>query len=427
MPFALVGLALVACTGELSFEEPDDGLLIGKGVQVGDRVIRIGAINDETGPGSAIGVPFAAGKRVLAARINAGDSGLLPDGWTVTLVEHDAASDRDRVTEAFRTLKDDVLFLGTSFGTSSTIALRDQLQKNSMVAFPASLSSEMAKHPYTPPLGASYKAEARRALDFMVDRAGGVDKLKIGIVHAEDEYGADAVSGFVAAAKQYGMPITTQLPLPTTGGDIPGTVQALDEAGVTHVMLAVLPDTTSGLLGAASQAEYAPTWVGATPAWVDTFFDDGATRAAFSNYHQANSLPYWGEDVPGMEDLAAAWKAHANGAPSGFYALLSYAQGLAAIAGAKRAIESGDLTREGYYRALTSLRAFDGGGLVRPIDLSSRPYALTEEVRILTPDFEGRTWTVAMDYARPGAPPRVRPGQEAMDDANAAHPPGEGL
>lgn len=426
MRIAIVALATMACTGDLSFEEPEAPLLVDHGVDREARVIRVGVINDESGPGAAIGGPFAMGKRVLAAQANAPGSGLLPDGWTIRLEEQDASSDPARVEAAFDALEPNVLFLGTSFGTANTVALRDKLEKHTLVAFPASLSSEMAKHPFTPPLGASYKAEARRGLDFMVDRAGGVDKLKVGILHRDDAYGADALAGFVAAAKQYGMPVTVQQALPTSEPDLGTAIQGLRDKGVTHVFLAGLPDTTSRLLVAARDAEYAPTWVGATPAWVDSFFAGAVPSEVFATYHQANSLPFWGEDVPGMSDVVAAWKAHADGVPTGFYAMLSYAQGLAAMAAVRRAVDAGDLTREGYYKALTSLRAFDGGGLVRPVDLSSRPYSLTEEVRILTPDFAKRTWTVSMNYASPGAPPRERPGQEAMDDMNAAYPPGEG-
>ena len=59
------------------------------GVDLERKLLRIGALNDESGPVAAIGRPYALGKRLLAAEINAGDSGLLPDGWTVELVERD--------------------------------------------------------------------------------------------------------------------------------------------------------------------------------------------------------------------------------------------------------------------------------------------------------------------------------------------------
>ena len=47
-----------------------------------------------------------------------------------------------------------------------------------MVAFPASLSSAMAGSEWTPPVGTPYKHEAMRAVDYMVESAGGADKVK---------------------------------------------------------------------------------------------------------------------------------------------------------------------------------------------------------------------------------------------------------
>ena len=56
-----------------------------KGVDVSAKLIKIGILNDESGAAAVIGRPFGAGKRILAAQINAGKSGLLPEGWKVEL------------------------------------------------------------------------------------------------------------------------------------------------------------------------------------------------------------------------------------------------------------------------------------------------------------------------------------------------------
>ena len=58
-----------------------------RGVDMEKKVIRIGMLNDESGPAAIIGKPFAVGKRILAQQVNEGGSGLLPDGWTIELVE----------------------------------------------------------------------------------------------------------------------------------------------------------------------------------------------------------------------------------------------------------------------------------------------------------------------------------------------------
>ena len=430
IPFAMLAISLAACSGEATQEAADVGIKHDKGVDVENQVIKIGALDDMSGPAAAIGRHFASGKRLLAARINAGNSGLLPEGWTVELIERDHGYNPQQSVQYYDQISNDVLFIGTSFGTPNTLPLQPKLEEDGLIAFPASLSSKMAEHPNTPPLAASYMTEAKRAADFIVEKAEGAANAKLGIVYQQDDYGKDGLMGLQAAAKAYGAEIVSEQTVSPGQSDMTAVITSLKEAGATHVVLAVLPSSAGPVLGTAAKLEYTPMWVGLTPAWIDAFFTEQSPlpSAVFANYYQANSLPYWGEDLPGMSDFVATWNAHGGQEKMGkdFYILLSYIQGLAQVEAAKKAIENEDITREGYKKALTSMKSFDAGGMIRPIDLSTQPYNVTEEVRILKPDFEAGTWTVAMDYAVPGAPPEEMPGEPAADDeANAMHPPGE--
>ncbi len=107
-----------------------------KGVDVEKKVIKIGALNDESGPAAAIGKPFAIGKR-LVAKV-AGE--MLPKGWSVELVERDHGYNPQKSVQAYNELKDEVLFIATSFGTPNTLPLRPMLARDKMMAFPASLT-----------------------------------------------------------------------------------------------------------------------------------------------------------------------------------------------------------------------------------------------------------------------------------------------
>ena len=92
--------------------------------------------------------------------------------------------------------------------------------------------------------------------------------------------------------------------------------------------------------------------------------------AVFANYLQTNGIPYWGEDVPGMTEFIAAWDTYGKdmGKPD-FYVLASYIQGLTQIEAARRAIEAGDITREGYKTQVKSLKGL-GLGRHDPTDRS---------------------------------------------------------
>ncbi len=166
---AIVATLFAGCkkdqSEEASGESPTgETITAERGVNVEEGIIRIGVLNDESGPAAVIGRPFAIGKRLLAAHVNAGDSGILPEGWTIELVERDHGYNPQQSVAAYNEIKDDVLFIGTSFGTPNTLPLRPMLERDGVVAFPASLSSEMAADVHTPPVGPSYKVEAMRAM-----------------------------------------------------------------------------------------------------------------------------------------------------------------------------------------------------------------------------------------------------------------------
>src|SRR5689334_5615246 len=113
------------------------------GIDMDKKIVRIGALNDESGPGAGIGKPYAAGKRLLVRAIADHAVKILPEGWSVQLIEKDHAYNPQQSVQLYNAIKDDVLFIATSFGTPNTLPLRPMLERDGLVAFPASNSSEM--------------------------------------------------------------------------------------------------------------------------------------------------------------------------------------------------------------------------------------------------------------------------------------------
>jgi ABC-type branched-subunit amino acid transport system substrate-binding protein len=374
------------------------------GVDMDKKVLRIGVLNDESGPAAALGKPFALGKRLLARVVNE-DGGILPDGWTIQLVERDHAYNPQQSVQHYSAIKDDVLFVGHSFGTPNTLPLRGDLERDGMVAFPASLSSEMAAHEHTPPLGPSYKIEAMRAMDFAVEHAGGADKVKAGIVYQHDDYGKDGLDGWKKAAAHHGVKIVAEQTITPGQQDVTAVVTSLRKQGANYVLLAILPSTTGPIVGTAAQLKYMPVWLGNTPAWMDVFFNPEVIPSqVFGNFHWVTGFSYWGEDVPGMDAVLAAWEKHGKdmGQPD-FYILASYVQGLIQLEAFRRALEAGDVSRAGYKKALRSIDGWDAGGIMQPVSLTAFPYVTGTRTRVLKPDFENRSWTQVADFAEPAA------------------------
>ena len=380
---------------------PADGSV--RGVDFARKVIRVGALNDESGPAAAIGKPYAIGKRILAAQVNAGGSGILPEGWTVELIERDHGYDPGRSEQAYKEIKNRVYFVGTSFGTPATLPLRPFLAADKMVAFPASLSSEMAEFENTPPLGPSYAIEVQRAMDWVVDDAGGAHRVKAAVIADQSDYGKDGVRGLKKAAAHHGFALVTEQTIAPGQKDFTAVIAALKKARATHVVLTVLPSSTGPILGTAAKMKFSPMWLGNTPAWVDLFFSHPQLPAeVFENFRWATGLPFWGEDLPGMDRFLEAYRKYGKdrGRPD-FYILSSYVQGLVQLEVAKRALQRGDGSPEGYLKALHELESFTAGGLVEPLTLRSVPYVTGTRTRVLKPNFDKNTWTVVAAFAQP--------------------------
>ena len=382
----------------------ETGLKTDKGVDADAKTIKFGTLNDESGRAVLIGKPYAAGKRILAEQINAGGSGLLPDGWKIELVEKDHGYNPQKSVQAYEEIKGDVLAIITSFGTPPTLPLVPKLEQDNMIAMPASLSSKMAENEFTPPVGPAYFFEAMRALDWAVEDAGGADKVKAGIIYQNDDYGQDGIYGFEQAAEKLGVEVVSKQAIKPGQPDVTAAVKALQDGGANYVILSVLPSSTGPILGTAAQLKFGPKWIGNTPAWADVFYDHEKLPAAvFANFHLASGLPYWGEESEGMKQFLDAFEKHGKDMNKDWYVLLSYVQGKAALEVAKRAIEAGDITREGYKKQLHEVTDYTAKGLVPALDWSKAPYVVSTKTRVLKPDFENKSFTVVADWAAPSA------------------------
>jgi len=305
-------------------------------------------------------------------------------------------------------IKDKVLFIGTSFGTVNTLPLQKQLERDGLIAYPASLSSEMAAHAHTPPLAPSYKVEAMRAMDWAVEHAGGADKVKAGIVYQKDDYGNDGIAGWKEAAEHHKVSIVAEHAIKPGEKDVAAVIKGLQEKGANYVLLTILPSSTGPVLGTAAATKYAPVWIGNTPAWIDAFFSEQVQAslppAVFGKFYWVTGLSYWGEDVPALASFRATWDKHGKDlGPPDFYILASYAQGLTQVEAFRIALENKDVSRAGYLKAVQSLKEFTAGGMFQPIDLTKVPYVTSTQTRVLQPDFAGKTWKEVAGYAAPQA------------------------
>ncbi len=399
--FLLTVLLVAGPAGPVAAEQGPPTLMTAPGVDFGGHVLTVGALNDESGPGAAIGRPYAIGKRILVAAVNSGQGKLLPRGWRIELVERDHGYQLERARQQFAELENQVFFFMTSFGTHLTNALVPGLRRGDIVAFPASLYSGLAAQPHTPVLGASYRRESMRAMDWVVE-AGETSVIRTGVVYQGDQYGLDGLDGWRTAADFHKIPMVAQEEYAPGHADFTAIVQRLQEARATHVFLSTLPSATGRLLKRAREIGYHPVWLGNTASWSDTFFDARSVSAeAFRNYYWVTGFPYWGEDVPIMEEFLDAFLANADDRSyEDFYILASYIQGRVALEAFRRMLEGGGADRQAYLEALEKL--------VHGPDAPGEKFILHDYVaggrsRVLHPEFDSGGWSVVADFRAPRA------------------------
>ena len=277
----------------------------------------------------------------------------------------------------------------------------------------------MAAFEFTPPAGPSYGVEAMRAMDWVIESAGGADKVKAAIIYDQTDYGKDGHKGWTIAAANHKVEIVSEQTIAPGQKDFVAVVAGLKKAGATHILLTVLPSSTGPILGTAAKMQFMPTWIGNTPSWIDPFFaHPNLPAAVFTNFYWASSLPFWGEERPGMDKFLAAFAAHGKefGRPD-FYILTSYVQGLAALEVAKRAIESGDMTPDGFMKALRGVKGWNAGGLIESLNFIPFPYVTSTRTRVLKPDFTKKSWTVVAGFAEPKVGPAVAAAAGAAPEA----------
>lgn len=397
----LIAVLVAALPVAVTAETEPPRLLLAPGVDLEGRTLVVGALNDESGPGAAIGRPYAIGKRILVAAVNRGQGGILPKGWRIEMLERDHGYQIDLARTQFSELEDKVFFFLTSFGTQLTTALLPGLRRGDIVAFPASLYSGLAAQPHTPVLGASYRREAMRAMDWVVD-AGESSVIRTGVVYQGDQYGLDGLDGWRTAAEFHQIPMVAQEEYAPGHTDFSAIVRGLQEARATHVFLSTLPSATGRLLRRAQEIGYHPIWLGNTASWSDTFFEGRVVPAeAFRNYYWVTGFPYWGEDVPIMDEFLDAFLENAQDRSfEDFYILASYIQGRVALEAFRRMLAAGGADRQAYLEALEKLVH---GPEQEGEEFILHQYIAGGRSRVLHPMPETGGWDVVADYRAPRA------------------------
>ncbi|MET0135972.1 MAG: ABC transporter substrate-binding protein [Kibdelosporangium sp.] len=323
--------------------------------------IKLGVLSPLSGPVAVIGLPLTAGNKIWFDALNA--KGGVAGKYKVELVQEDTQYKPDVTVQQYNKVKGNVVAFTQVLGTAPTLAVLPQLKTDKMLAAPASLDALWVREPNLLPIGGPYQIQVINAMDHYLGEGGGNKQSKICMMIQDDVYGEAGLQGMTFAGERYGFSVTNTQRFKTGTENYAGQVQALATAGCQMVFLTATPTDAGKIWGAAAQARFTPRWYAQSPAYASAL-----SKSPLTPYLQQTTMivaegTEWGDTkVAGMADLVARTGQFGPGQQPDYYLAFGYNQGRAMTAVLEKAIELGNLSRDGVLEATRQLGvvSFDG-------------------------------------------------------------------
>ncbi|HEX2909558.1 MAG TPA: ABC transporter substrate-binding protein [Chloroflexia bacterium] len=345
-------------------------LKTGPGVDQATRTIKVGALFPLSGPVGPYGkIQLAAVETYFKALNEAGGIG----GYKVEVVSGDTAYQPQQAVQQYNKIAPDVAMFSVILGTPIVQALKDQITSEKIIAGASTFDSSILFEKYVYIQATPYPIEAINGIDFAVRQLNGKSK-KFALVYQDDGYGADAIKGYNTAIKAYGLTDVGQLPFKV--GDATFTAQAtqLKNNGAEIVLLASQPSETAKIIGAASQLGVNAKYLLMSPAFTSSLLATPVKDVLVADSYFVSKGTSWGDpNVPGWAPMLSALAKYVpDQKPSNWYSF-GWIQAIITANILAKALEQGDISRDGLFKALESSKNIDLAGLLPNASYGSTP------------------------------------------------------
>jgi ABC-type branched-subunit amino acid transport system substrate-binding protein len=396
----LVALLAACGSGGSSSNGGSGSVKTGPGVDATSKTITLGVLSPLSGPVAVIGKPLTNGQQAYFDAVNAG-GGI--DGWKVKLLERDDQYSPQLHVQFYNEIASQVAMIGQSLGSPTTKAIQSLADSAGIVIGAATQSSSWVTDKVMAVIGTPYAIDDANGIDYIVNQQG-KKNAKIGIIYQNDEYGDDGLRGYDAAKSAYNFNDVKRASYAATDTDFTSQVLAMKNAGADTVFLVAIPSAAGKIIGTAATIGYTPTWVLQGPAWTEYLMTKAGTiedtahktplypALAGGNVLVLGYEAQWGDtNTPGMAKFLDDTKNFGAGQIPDYYYEYGYA--LAKVEGAilKKAIENGDLTRQGILDAKLNLGTVDLGGLLPSVNYTPAlgPVSRKTGISVIDPTVPG--------------------------------------
>ncbi|MFP5579805.1 MAG: ABC transporter substrate-binding protein [Acidimicrobiia bacterium] len=328
------------------------------------ETIRLGVLTPQTGVAAVIGNPVTEGNRVFFEALNA--EGGIAGKYKVELEIADTQYQPQTAVQQYNATKDNVAAYVQVLGTGVVNALLPLLSEDEIVAGPGSLDSFWVPEQNLLPLGGPYQIQAINAMDYWFNQEGNdpADTTVCTMIQ-DDPYGEAGQTGIEYAAEEIGFEVAETARFAATDTDFSGQINTLKSGGCELVFLVSLPSATGAVIGAAAQQQFAPQWIGQSPTWVGALAQSPIAPYLQENYLLMSEGPEWGDtSSEGMAQMLEDQEQYAPDQGPDIYFAFGYAEAWSFAQVLERAVELGDLSREGILEAMNTVGTITTGGLL---------------------------------------------------------------
>ncbi|MGH9052063.1 MAG: ABC transporter substrate-binding protein [Acidimicrobiia bacterium] len=388
VPLAALLVGLAACTGGRGTAvptTPGDPTTttvsttsvppVRTGVGVQDGTIRLGVLAAITGPIPDIGQSVLNGHEVWWAYVNE-ELGGVGGRYPVELVIEDNQYNPEINVTAYNEIKDGVLGFSSTLGTPTTASIQQDAAAESILVAAGSMASfwSQTQNVVLNLASNTYLAQFANGPYWAMEVADPplmTAETPVGVISQADDYGQDCLKGYELALQNLGFQDASRQTYQPTDEDFSAQMSAFQAAGVEVVFVCALPSALARMIGTNDVLGYRPVIFGSSPTYhvvLPTILGGGggeqAGLPAFANYYQLGTGPAFEEETPGMELLRRNLETYGAEVPPAsvntFY-FFGYTQAQTFHTILERALERGDLTREGLLTALNEVQGVDLG------------------------------------------------------------------
>ncbi|MCY7394644.1 MAG: ABC transporter substrate-binding protein [Nocardioides sp.] len=380
---AIVAVATLAVvTAGCSTKAEDSGGGSGGGssdvatdVGIEGTTITLGALTDLTGVFAALGNDITNGNSLFW------EENKVCDTYDVEIDVQDTSYNVQTAVQLYSGMKDNVLGMQQTIGSSINTALGADYQADQVINFPSAWGKTLTEIPGTGVLGATYDIEIANGYDYLLQEGLLAEGDTVGHIYFEGEYGENALAGSEAAAEAYGLELA-KVQIKATDSDMTAQVTQLAAAGADVIVLTVAPPQLASVAAVVQAQGLDVPILGSNPVFAPGLLEGPTADILKKNLYIASPISAFDEHPEILEAYQAAFPeiTPSLGVVFGYGMAETMKQVL------DSACEEGDLTREGVLAAFEGLSDVDTGGLIVPLRGFESGKSPSLESYILKPD-----------------------------------------